>query len=35
LKDDHLIKMLQLKETTKKPEIVIDNVIHEFLRSLE
>lgn len=35
LKDDHLIKMLQLKETTRKPEIVIDHVIHEFLRSLE
>jgi hypothetical protein len=35
LKDDHLIKMLQLKEITKKPEIVIDHVIHAFLRSLE
>jgi hypothetical protein len=33
--DTELIKMLDLKEKAKNPEIVIDNSIHEFLRSLE
>lgn len=35
LTDDHLIKMIELKGKNKTPEIVIDNAIHEFLRSLE
>jgi len=35
LTDAHLIKMLELKEKNKEPEIVIDNAIHEFLRVLE
>ena len=35
LMDDHLIKMLDLKEKNKKPEIVIDKAMHEFFRVLE
>jgi len=35
LMDDHLIKMLELKERKKKPEIVIDKAMHEFFRVLE
>jgi hypothetical protein len=33
--DVDLIKMIDLKEKRQKPEKVIDNSIHEFLRSLE
>jgi len=35
LTDAHLVKMLELKENGKHPEIVVDNAIHQFLRSLE
>ncbi len=35
LMDDHLIRMIKLKEKNRKPEIMIDKAIHEFLRSLE
>ena len=35
LEDNHLIKMLELKEKNKEPELVIDKAIHEFLRVLE
>lgn len=33
--DDDLTRMLELKEKNRKPEIVIDKAIHEFLRALE
>lgn len=33
--DEHLIRMLSLKELNKEPELVIDAAIHQFLRSLE
>ena len=35
LTDAHLIRMLDLKERNVKPEIVIDDAIHQFLRVLE
>jgi hypothetical protein len=35
LRDDHLVRMLELKEKGKEPEILLDKLIHDFFRNLE